>query len=324
MTVRHPHRIKVLHLLLLSAMLLSACAPASATLTPIPGGGAAQPGSPADPASSAPAESAGGAPSESINPQAGQADVVGGLPQPPFSLRPAGAVAPTPEPGRTGSAMLVIGGDLPLVLSGGECVPFEGDTYLSIPNTVGAPPPHASLVINGGEGLTRSGYLVWATSSLDTDGATVSTQDVFVITLNEDGFSGRFEGTAHRVTDNIPVLQQIPVNGVFTCVASLLTVRGPHPVDLDGARCELAPQFVMRAGERGQNQVLLMLEPGSEPGDSDIAAGISWRVGGVTYTSTWLTADRNPDGLSGSYYGQATGPDGAPFEIQGTFNCLGG
>lgn len=317
MAVRIPRHTVCLHLILFLALLLSGCGPLSLpTPTPTPGSGGgdtsgapAQPASPPDPAS---------------NPPAGEPDPVGGLPQPPFVPPPPSAVRPTPEPGREGHAMLVIGGDLPLVLSGGECQLFEGDTYLSIPNTIEQTPPNGSLIINGGEGLTRSGQLLWATSAANTDSAFVSTQDVFVITLNEDGFSGRFEGTAQRVTNNVPVLDTIQVQGVFTCVASLLTVRGPHPVDLDGAQCDLEPQFVMRAGTRGQNQVLLMLDPGSAPGDTNLSAGISWHVGGVTYTSTWLTANRNSDGLSGTYYGEAAGPDGVPFEVHGTFNCLGG
>lgn len=316
MTALQPRRIHLWTVLALAALLLNACAPGLATPTPTP-----TPASGGGETGGAPAAS----PPDSVsNPQAGEPDPVGGLPQPPFVPPPPSRVRPTPEPGREGHAMLVIGGDLPLVLSGGECIPFEGDTYLSIPNTIEQPPPSGSLVIFGGEGLTRSGQLTWATSDVGTDEAFVSSEDIFVITLNEDGFSGRFEGTARRVTNNIPILETIQVQGVFTCVASLLTVRGPHPVDLDGARCDLEPQFVMRAGTRGQNQVLLMLEPGSQPGDTDLSAGISWHVGGVTYTSTWLTANRNSDGLSGTYHGEAAGPDGVPFEVQGTFNCLGG
>jgi hypothetical protein len=307
-------------LLLLVASLLSACAPASVPTTPPVEDVATETVAPENLQSSeAPAQN------DSVNnPQAGQPDDLSGLPLPAFSPRPAGAANPAPAPTQAGSAMLVIGGDLPLALSGGQCEQFEGDTYLNIPNTIDSTTPRASLVINGGDGLTRTGYLIWATSDAATDSATVSTQDSFVITLNEDGFSGRFDGTAHRITNNIPILQQIPVSGVFTCVASLLTVRGQHPVDLDGAQCELEPQFIMRAGQRGQNQVLLMMQAGSQAGESNIAAGISWNVGGVTYTSTWLIANRNADGLSGTYQGQATGPDGVPFEVQGTFNCLGG
>lgn len=271
-----------------------------------------------------PAELAADTSLESPNSQEGLPDPVSGLPRPQLLPAPSSNGRSASAISQQGTAMLVIGGELPLVLTGGVCQPFEGDTYLNIPNIAGAQPPYASLVINGGEGLTRSGYLTWATTSATTDSATVSTQDIFVITLNDDGFSGSFQGTAHRVTNNVPILQRIQVTGVFTCVASLLTVRGQHPLDLDGAQCELEPQFVMRAGQRGQNQVLLMLEPESEPGDNDIPAGISWNVGGVTYTSSWLSANRNADGLSGSYFGSATGPDGVPFDVEGTFNCLGG
>jgi hypothetical protein len=303
--------------LMLVAILLSACAPESA---PPAQDERTNPTAPQDLQNAEPAQN-----NASTNPPAGQPDTVSGLPLPALAPRPSGATSPAAAPDQTaGTATLAIGGELPLMLTGGRCERFEGDTYLSIPNTIEDITPRASLVINGGEGLTRTGYLTWATSDSPTDSATVSTQDQFVITLNGDGFSGRFDGTAHRVTNNIPILQQIEVRGVFTCVASLITVRGPHPVDIDGAQCELEPQFTMRAGQSGQNQVLFILQPESEPGDSDIPAGISWNVGGVTYTSSWLIANRNTDGLSGSYYGEATGPDGVPFEVQGTFNCLGG
>jgi hypothetical protein len=150
----------------------------------------------------------------------------------------------------------------------------------------------------------------------------VSTQDVFVITLNNDGFSGRFEGTAHKTSSGIPVTETISVRGLFTCTAALVRIGGDHPLDLSGANCQVTPYFQLSVGERGENAALLILDGTAEPG-ATLNGGISWRVGGVNYVSTWLSTTIRSDGISGTYVGEAAGPDGGTFSIQGSFNCLG-
>ncbi|MBX3048919.1 MAG: hypothetical protein KIT46_01300 [Anaerolineales bacterium] len=306
------YRFKVVWTVLLLALLLAACGSgaslAAPTNTPTPASGGGETGGAQNPAPEGPV------------------DVETGLPQPQLVPPPPGSNPPVIPPG-TGSppagagAMLVIGGDLPLELHGGECQMLDGDTYLSIPNTANAEPPYASLIIYAGTGATRNGTLVWATSAANTDGAVVSTQDTFVITLNGDGFSGRFDGTAHRGSSGVPVQVVIPVRGVFTCVPGIVAIRGEHPMDLTNTHCSTEP-FRIVVGERGGNQALFILEDGVGPGESG-NAGLSWRVGGVNYVTTWMSLTRNPDGLSGSYFGEAAGPDGRSFPVSGTFNCLG-
>ncbi len=246
-------------------------------------------------------------------------------PAPVGAVPPAGSLAAPADMFSTSSATLAIGGDLPLMLTGGTCSVLDGELYLSVPPIPDAPPPYASLVVyaaSDGSDLVRGGYLVWARSEATTDSALVSTQDLFVITINEDRFSGRFDGTAHKVVEGVPVQEVINVTGVFNCVAGLVRVGGPHPVDLTGAQCNTDPAISVSAGQAGQNAALLVVEPGAQPG-RPAAGGLSWRVGGAEYTTNWLSVTLNTDAISGSYHGEAHGPDDNVFEVHGAFNCLG-
>ncbi len=300
-------------ILLLLALAACSPSPAAAPSTPtLPSGGGDSSGS------SASAGDAGGS-----------QDAATGLDEPAHGSIPnntsppsVGSLGGPPSSAAEGTGTIAIGGELPLMLTGGTCEQLDGDTYLSIPTTAGAPPPYVSLIIFGGEGLVRSGQMVWATSEAYTDGAVVSAQDTFVITLNGDGFSGRFEGTAHRGSTGVPVQVVIPVNGVFNCVAGLVRVGGEHPMDMTGARCEMAPSIVVSGGRPGENAVLLTVEEGATSG-TPARGGISWRVGGVQYTTNWLYVNINSDALSGSYTGEARRPDGSTFIVEGTFNCMG-
>ncbi len=302
--------------IIIITLLLAACTPGAATPTPTPlGSGGVTGPSAGEPASGAPT---------------GPVDETTGLTQPSLVEIPSGVVIPPtsrlapasdPEPG---TATIAIGGGLPLTVTGGTCSMLDGETYVSVPATFDADPPYASLVIYAAsdDSNLRGGTLVWATSEAATDSALVSTQDLFVITLNADGFSGRFDGTAHRVSEGIPVQEVIDVSGVFNCIAGLVRVGGEHPVDLTGAQCETTPSIVVQLGRPGENAVLLVVEEGASPSAS-ARGGLSWRVGGVDYTTNWLSVSLNRDAISGSYYGEARRPDGSTFTVEGTFNCLG-
>ncbi len=262
----------------------------------------------------------------------GSLDAATGLSAPVFGTAPAGAAPPASRPSGAvpsealaeNTATIAIAGGLPLTVTGGSCSTLDGETYISVPAVFDAPPPYASLVIYpaADDSNLRGGYLVWATSDATTDSALVSAQDLFVITLNDDHFSGSFAGTAHRVVEGVPVQEVIDVNGVFNCIAGLLRVYGEHPVDMTGAQCETVPQIVISSGRSGENAALFTVEPGASPG-SVARGGLSWRVGGVEYGTNWLNVTINPDQLSGSYYGEGRRPDGSTFPIQGAFNCLG-
>lgn len=306
--------------LILLVFALSACGPgasALATATPtLPSGGG---------------ETSGDASAPADNQAPASQDATTGLEQPALNDIPSVATPPPPPDVRQqagsnppdGGASIAIAGGLPLgLLTGGTCTTFEGDTYLSVPPHADAIPPYVSLVIYGGQSNIRSGTLVWATSTAATDGALVSTQDVFEIVINADGFSGHFEGTAHRVVNGTPVQEVIEVRGVFNCIAGLLRVYGEHPVDMTGAQCETAPQIIISSGRSGENAALFMVQPGASP-DSVARGGLSWRVDGVSYSTNWLNVTINPDLLSGSYYGEGRRPDGSTFPVQGAFNCQG-
>lgn len=300
------------------ALLLAACGTSSAapTSTPtLPSGGG-------DDTS---ASGSAAAPGASV-------DATTGLGVPVFGAAPVGAAPPASRPSGAlpsdtsaeNSATIAISGGLPLMVTGGSCSTLDGETYVSVPTVFDAPPPYASLVIYpaDGEGNIRGGYLVWASSDATTDSALVSSQDLFVITLNDDHFSGRFDGTAHKVVEGVPVQEVIEVHGVFNCIAGLLRVYGEHPVDMTGAQCETVPQIVISNGRSGENAALFMVEAGAAPG-AVARGGLSWRVGGSEYTTNWLNVTLNPDQLSGSYYGEGRRPDGSTFPVQGAFNCLG-
>lgn len=301
--------------IIIFALLLGACTPSAATPTPTPlgSGGANGPGL-GEPASGGPT---------------GPVDESTGLSQPPVVDIPSGVVIPPPsrltsssntEPG---TATIAIAGGLPVMVTGGTCSMLDGDTYVNVPDAINVH-PYASLIIYGvtDQSNIRSGQMIWGTSEAHTDGAFVSTQDAFVITLNADGFSGRFEGTARRGSAGTPALEVIEVSGVFNCVAGLVRVGGEHPVDFSGAQCETSPSIVVQLGSRDGNAVLLVVEEGASS-SGPARGGLSWRVGGVAYTTNWLSVSLNPDAISGSYFGEGRGPDGSTFTVEGSFNCLG-
>lgn len=301
-------------------LLLAACGmvPGGSASTPtaLPSGGGSDAGS--DTGSGAGSDT--GVAPDTGGPTDSSSDGSTGLNVPVLAPAPSGAVQPEAANNAAhGSAVLVINGDLPITHTGGDCDIFADETYLTIPQ--GAI-PGASLVIFPGSGTTRQGTLVWATSVSPQDNAMVSAENPLTITLNEDGFSGSFEGRAFRVGGSGGVATEIAVSGSFTCISQLLRIGGTHPVDLTGVECSANP-FVLRVGGPGSNAALLMAEDGATVGTS-VNGGLSWRVGGVNYTTAWLALRINPDGVSGSYFGEGIGPDGSPFPVQGAFNCLGG
>lgn len=304
-----PLRKHVTLILALLLIVLSACTPAppSPTSTPtLPSGGDA----------GAVDSSAGDTGSTSAS---GGSDAITGLVPPPIAPAPGDAVAPAaPTNFAHGSAILVINGDLAITYTGGDCDQIGDETYLTIYPSSN---PGASLIIFPGSGSTRQGTLVWATSGLPTDNAGVSAEDPLTITLNEDGFSGSFEGLAFRVGGSGGVATQIAVSGSFTCIPQLLRIGGAHPVDLTGVSCSSDP-FTLRVGGPSGDAAWLIAEDGATAG-SLLEGGLSWRVGGVNYTTAWLVLRISADGLSGSYYGEGHGPDGVAFPVHGAFNCLG-
>jgi hypothetical protein len=220
-----------------------------------------------------------------------------------------------------GAAVLVIEGDQPIVYSGGDCDLVGEETFLTI--YPGAN-PGASLIIYAGSGNTRQGSLVWARTGEPQDNAAVSNEDPLSITLNEDGFSGSFTGRAFRVGGpGEPVAVPISVSGSFTCIAQLVRVGGDHPLDLTGISCVGEPSFTLRGTNASGDAVWLIAPEGAAAGSTGVGA-LSWRIGGVNYTSTWLSLTINPDGISGSYFGEGRNRDGTEtFTVQGSFNCLG-
>lgn len=290
--------LKIITLFMMVA-LLSACTPGTPTPTNTPGSGGSGAGGTA----------------------AGSTDAATGVSMPPFAPAPSGASAPARSTSVAhGSAVIAISGDLPIVLSGGDCDFVGEELFLTIyPGTQAGV---ANLIISPGTGPTRVGSLVWTTSSLPQNNGAVSAEDPLVVTLNEDGFSGSFEGRAFRVGGpGEPVAVPIVVSGSFTCISHLIRVGGDHPVDLTGVTCVAAPAFSLRSGTPGTNAALLMAADGATAG-STVAGGLSWRVGGVNYVTSWLSLHINSDGLSGSYFGEASGPDGRTFTVSGSFNCL--
>jgi hypothetical protein len=216
--------------------------------------------------------------------------------------------------------VLVIEGGLPITYSGGDCDMVGDEMFLTIyPGTT----PGASLIVSPGSGNTRQGSLVWARSGASDDSAGVSAEDPITITLNQDGFSGSFSGRAFQTGGPGGVATQIEVSGLFTCISHLVRVGGDHPVDLTGISCVGDPSFTLRGGNSGGDAVWLVAPEGAAAGSTGVGA-LSWRVGGVNYTSTWLSLTINPDGISGSYFGEGRNQDGSEtFAIQGSFNCLG-
>lgn len=300
------------HLVLVSVcvLFLAACGTATPgdapTPTPLPSGEGSDAGS--EPGGAPAGDSAGAGPDAST-----------GLVLPLLAPSPSGAVRPEATNNFAhGSAVLVINGDLAVTYTGGDCDQLGDETYLTIhPGAL----PGASLIIFPGSGSTRQGTLVWATSGRPQDNAGVSAENPLTITLNEDGFSGSFEGLAFRVGGVGGVATEIAVSGSFTCISQLLRVGGAHPVDLTGVECSANP-FTLRVGSPGSDAALLIAEDGATAG-STVEGGLSWRVAGVSYTTTWLVLRINADGVSGSYFGEGVGPDGSTFAVDGAFNCLG-
>jgi hypothetical protein len=215
---------------------------------------------------------------------------------------------------------LLINGDLGITYTEASCDVLGEETFITVyPNGSN---PGASMIISPGDGLMRTGTLVWATSGDPEDNAAVSAQEPLVITLNADGFSGSFEGVAYRVGGAGGVATRIGVSGSFTCISHLVRISGEHAVDIPGVTCTYSPDFQLRGGDASGNAVWLLASPGLTAGGA-VDGGLSWRVGGVNYVTFWLTVRLNADGVSGSYFGEAYGPDNLDFPVSGQFNCLG-
>lgn len=303
--------------LLVFALLLSACSSTiEPTATPLPSGGGSSEEVSGEPADSGSNDSGGSADLGTSGP----IDNSTGLIQPSIAPPPSGAPAPMPENAAAeGSAILLINGELGITYTGGSCDVLGDETYITIPAQ--GSQPGASMIIFPGDALMRTGTLVWATSGNPEDNAAVSAQEPLAITLNADGLSGSFEGVAYRVGGVGGVATRIGVNGSFTCISHLIRVSGEHAIDLAGITCAYSPEFQLRGGNPSGNAVWLIASPGLTAG-SAVDGGLSWRVGGVNYVTFWLTVRLNPDGVSGSYFGEAYGPDNVDFPVSGQFNCL--
>ena len=93
-------------------------------------------------------------------------------------------------------------------------------------------------------------------------------------------------------------------------------------LNLTEARCNSADSFVS-AGTPTGDGALLAFDPDSlSTTDRGTNAALTFRVGGVEYTSIWALAEIDLDGLGATFQALMEGPDGVEFLVDGGFSCL--
>lgn len=230
--------------------------------------------------------------------------------------RPSGTTLPPAE----GVATLTItAGSESLSMGDGSCSEIEGYTYVFVGT-------------NGGMG----GVLSWQTENPalgqvltwqygeSTDTAQMSTHGID----RTDGITIHFDSTGEAGTMEgwyiMPTTYEFrQFTGAFSCLAAPFFLSGDHPLSLLASRCTTGS---ISAGGPGSADAAYLAYDSSlaDAATQEMPAGLSWRVGGTTYSSNWLVLLFDTGGVSGRFVGEGVGPDGVQFPIKGAFNCTGG
>jgi hypothetical protein len=243
----------------------------------------------------------------------------------------AGPLVPAPD-GITvddtikGEAMITIDGPFPLSLSGGLCSFVDTTLFIQ----AGSP--------GGGNGDFISLSFITADQSLAaiTDTAHITAEllqwqsgsktamslpgDIDII-FDGAGISGSFAGIAAIAGPSTPT-GKIEFGGRFSCTPAPFEIRGAQALHLTEAHCNSADSYVS-AGSPTGDAALLAFDPTSlSAGDTTTNAALTFRIGGVEYTSVWALAEIDPDGLGATFRAMMVGPDGVQFRVDGGFSCI--
>ena len=228
---------------------------------------------------------------------------------------PAGAVV---DPIADQASLFIEAGSQSYSGSGGSCSVFDGYTYV----LVGAPGAQTATLSWNTAVPTEGQFLTWQYGG-STDTALISTHGVDAddgirITFGPAGTSGSFTGWYYLVESET----FWEFEGSFSCLPAPLSILGEHPVSLIDARC--TTDGISAGGSGSADAALLSVDLDAPEVDGQREGALTWRVGGVVYATDWLLIRLTVDGLGASFSGRAVGPDGFPFDVKGSFNCLNG
>jgi len=258
--------------------------------------------------STAPASTPAPAPNPAPDPESGLA------PPPASGTVPASAVVPADA---TQHAVVSIdAGDMSFARGGGTCSVIDGVTYVFVGEGESAQAVVQYRLTDAGP---TDPYITWQLSPAQ---AAISDPAVLVLTLDDTRTSGEFRGDAIVGQAGVQGHRRA-MSGRFGCVPAPFGITGPHPLSLAGVNCD-GDGMAVRFGTRGSDAVLLLIDPERRGSGGSFEGGLSWRVGGVQYTTRWLTGALSGDGLGGRFRGVATGPDGVEFPFSGSFSCARG
>ncbi len=240
-----------------------------------------------------------------------------------------GAPAPAPEGTALdqtikGEAQITIEGEFPLSLSGGLCSYVDTTLFIQAGDvsgdfiTLSFTTRDRSIEAITDTSTIGDISLGWQNGPNKTAGSFPGEIDVL---FDGAGISGSFAGAAIIAGEGIPT-HTIEFGGRFSCLPSPFQIRGAQGLNLTEARCNSADSFVS-AGTPTGDGALLAFDPDSlSTTDRGTNAALTFRVGGVEYTSIWALAEIDLDGLGATFQALMEGPDGVEFLVDGGFSCL--
>lgn len=231
--------------------------------------------------------------------------------------RPAGVLIPGPAEAQ--ATLTIYAGPHSMSRTGGTCSVIDGTTYVY----AGAGDPDG---INGvlqwnTAAPVQDQFLTWV-YGIGVEKNLISNHGIdgdhgIVITFGAAGTSGTFAGF-YIVTGEQRWRQ---FTGSFSCLPAPLVLRGDHPVSFLHANCN-GPDSVTAGGTGNQDAAYLAIDLTTIDPYNDFEGGLTFRVDGVVYETSWLTGRLTADRVGASFIGSAHGPDGIEFSVTGAFNCL--
>jgi hypothetical protein len=243
---------------------------------------------------------------------------------------PTGRVADAPE-GATiddsikGEAAITVEGDVPLALSDGLCS-FMGPTLF-----IQAGEASRDFITLSFTTADRSMAAITDTNHISdrrlgwrsNDTTAMSVPDDFDIIFDEGGgVFGSFSGRATLSQPDVATTD-IEFHGRFSCTPAPFEVRGAHGIHPSDVRCDSERGIVSAGGRTGDAAVLAYDPAALMSPEPLIDAALSVRSGTERYTSTWVIAEMDLDGLAGTFAAGMVGNDGVEFTVSGGFDCPG-
>lgn len=214
-------------------------------------------------------------------------------------------------------ATLVIAAfELSLDRDDGSCSTIDGVTYVQVGASGG---PQGVLLWDAGTGANP--FMTWQVGGPDT--AMITNHGLgdtgLTLVLDEGERSGTFTGWF-----NVPVGTSAnfrELSGRFDCSSSPLTIEGLYPLTLGATTCSADGTRLSSGGDG--DAALLTIDPSTRTAAGGFEGSLSWRVGGQTHQTVWLSGRSFGDPPTISFIALVRGSDGAETSVSGSLRCTG-